>query len=148
MLKFIVIFICPALDEIPFLSKFGQNIKILCLRQNLILRQILMCWISLEIPFLCKFDTDRQVCLITMKLGVYTDSNKELCWNFLFRTGNTSKFDPKGQNCLIKFNVEFDGDVQIFYLDQRLTNLFQKDKIVWLRWNLMTKLIHICSIRW
>ena len=108
MLKFIVIFICPALDEIPFLSKFVQNIKILCLRQNLILRQIRICWISLEIPFLCKFDTDRQVCLITMKLGVYTDSNKELCWNFLFRTGNTSKFDPKGQNCLIKFNVEFE----------------------------------------
>lgn len=77
-------------------------------------------------------------------------------------TENTllSKFSPKNWNCLFKMKLSL-RHIQIcwirwwcslflFWTGNRLfgTNLIQKDKIVWLRLNLVPRLIHLCWIRW
>ena len=85
VLNLIVTFICSALDmKYPFPANLTQEIKIFCLRWNLVPRLIQIYWIRWwcshfflgpKIPSLGKFSPKIQNGLLKVKFGIKTNSN-------------------------------------------------------------------------
>ena len=124
---------CSAFDwKYSFWVNLVQKLKIVSLSWNLLLKLI-------------------RICRITW-----------WCLLFLFWTRNTffSKFSPKNQNCQFqlkfgtKTNFNMWNSIMMFpfsIFDHKYpswSNLVQKFKTVFSKWNLIGRLIRICKIQW
>ena len=113
-----------------------------------------------------KFGPKNQYCQSELKFGTYTNLNMQNSMVvFTFSMFNRKylfwgKFGPRNQSCQLelKFGIQTNSNMHTSMMmltfsvfEQKYpfwTNLFQKTKIFSLSWNLVPRLIRICTIQW